>query len=228
MDNKPTFQPTPQLVLGLIVIFLGILFTLDNLNIVEAGVYLRYWPALLLAYGIYRLIEPGNPPHLFPGIVFTVVGGFLFLNTLHLHWHFRTYWPILLVLFGLTIISHAFRRHSLIGTDSNSVLSAFAFLSGVERSCRTQDFRGGELTAVMGGCEIDMRQSAMEQDEAVLNIFCLMGGIEVRVPDNWTVSSEILPVLGGCEDHTEPRGDGPRKHLIVRGTAIMGGIEVRN
>lgn len=228
MENRPNYRPTPQLALGLIIMFLGILFTLDNLNMVSAGIYLRYWPALLLAYGAYRLMEPGDPPHYFPGILFTVVGGVLLLNALHFHLAFRRYWPLLLVLFGLAIISHAFRRRYGISTDSGSTVSTFAFLSSVQRTCRSQNFRGGEFTAVMGGCEIDLRQAAMEVDEVVINTLAFWGGIEIRVPDHWTVSAEILPLMGGCDDHTETHGEGPHKHLVIKGLAVMGGVEVRN
>jgi hypothetical protein len=228
VENKPTIRPTPQLALGLIIIVLGILFTLDNLNLLIVSQYLRYWPALLLAYGAYRLLEPGDPPHFFPGIVFTIVGGVLLLNALHYRFSIRPLWPLFLVLLGLAIISHSMRRSRGISNDSSSVISAFAFLSGVQRTCRSQNFRGGELTAIMGGCEIDLRQAAMQADEVVINTFSFWGGIEIRVPDDWSVSTEILPLMGGCEDHTETHGGGPHKHLVVKGMAIMGGVEVRN
>jgi predicted membrane protein len=228
VENKPTLRPTPQLALGLIIIVLGILFTLDNLNLMSVSQYLRYWPALLLAYGAYRLLEPGDPPHFFPGIVFTIVGGVLLLNALHYHFLIRPLWPLFLVLLGLAIISHSMRRNRGISADSSSVISAFALLSGVQRTCRSQNFRGGEVTAIMGGCEIDLRQAAMQADEVVINTFSFWGGIEIRVPDDWNVSTEILPLMGGCEDHTETHGDGPHKHLAVKGMAIMGGVEVRN
>jgi predicted membrane protein len=80
----------------------------------------------------------------------------------------------------------------------------------------------------MGGCEIDLRQAAMQADEVVINTFSFWGGIEIRVPEDWNVSTEILPLMGGCEDHTETHGDRPHKHLVVKGMAIMGGVEVRN
>jgi hypothetical protein len=228
VDNRMTTRPTPQLALGLIVILLGVLFTLDNLNLLDVGEYLRYWPALLLALGIYRLAEPGDPPNFFPGIVFTVIGAILFLNALHFHLAIRQYWPLFLVLLGVAIISHAYRRSLARDADSNSLISAFAFLSGVQRTCRAQNFRGGELTAIMGGCEIDLRQAGMQGDEAVINTFSFWGGIEIRVPEHWTVTTEILPIMGGCDDHAETHGDGPRKHLIIKGLAVMGGVEVRN
>ena len=47
-------------------------------------------------------------------------------------------------------------------------------------------FRGADLIAVMGGCEIDLRQAAIN-GEAVIDVFCMWGGIEIRVPEDWTV-----------------------------------------
>ncbi len=228
MDNRPSYRPTPQLVLGLVIICLGILLTLDNLNIVRAGEFLRYWPALLLAYGAYRLMEPGDPPRFFAGILFTVIGGVLLLNALRFQFAFHLFWPLLIVLLGLAIVSHAFQRGHGISTDNASTVTAVAIMSGVQRTCRAQSFRGGEFTAIMGGCEIDLRQAAIEADEAVINIFAFWGGIEFKVPDNWAVSAEILPLLGGCDDRTQAHGEGPHKRLVIKGLAIMGGVEVRN
>jgi len=228
VENKTTIRPTPQLAFGLIVIVLGLLFTLDNLNLIDAGAYLQYWPALVLLLGFYRLASPGDPPNYLPGVVFTLFGAIFLLNSLYFHLLPRNYWPLLLVLLGFTIISHAYRRTGPAGANDGSLLSAFAFLSGVQKTCRTRDFRNGNLTAIMGGCEIDMRQASMQADEAVINVFCFWGGIEVRVPDTWTVNAAILPIMGGCDDHTEYHAEGPRKHLIIKGLAIMGGVEVRN
>ena len=228
MENKTNIRPTPQLAFGVIVVLLGILFTLDNLNILHAGEYLRYWPVLLLALGAYRLAEPGEPPNYVPGIIFVAVGMVFLANSLHFHLPVRRYWPLLLVLLGMAIISHAFRRTTAAGADDSSVMSAFAFLSGVQRSCRSQNFRAADFTAILGGCEIDMRQADIGAESAIINVFSFWGGIEIRVPDHWMVSAEILPIMGGCDDHAATHGEGPRKRLIVKGLVIMGGIEVRN
>ncbi len=228
MDSKPTIRPTPQLAVGLIIIMLGVIFTLDNLNLLDAVSYLRYWPALLLAYGAYRLMEPGEPPHFLPGIFFTAVGGILLLNALQLHLSLHRFWPLLLVLLGLAVLSHGFGRQYGRSTDGSDVITAFALLGGIQRTCKSRNFRGGEFTAIMGGCEIDLRQAEMESEQAVINTFSFWGGIEIRVPDQWSVSPEVLPLMGGCNDRTQEHGEAPTKHLIIKGLAVMGGVEVRN
>ena len=62
---------------------------------------------------------------------------------------------------------------------------------------------------------------------AVLNVFALMGGISIKVPTDWTVELEGTPILGGFEEKTMQPKDA-NKRLVVRGTAVMGGVDIRN
>jgi predicted membrane protein len=112
--------------------------------------------------------------------------------------------------------------------SSNSMVSATAILGGVERRNNSQDFRGGSATAIMGGCEIDLRAASITSpNEAILEVFALWGGIEVKVPPDWTVISQVDPILGGYEDKSQPPRE-ETKRFIIRGPVIMGGIEVKN
>jgi predicted membrane protein len=90
----------------------------------------------------------------------------------------------------------------------------------------TPNFRGGEITAVMGGCALDLRNSSI-QDEAVVTVFAFWGGVTLKVPPDWTVVLNGTPIMGGFEEKTIAPPDNS-KRLIIRGYAIMGGVEVRN
>jgi predicted membrane protein len=79
----------------------------------------------------------------------------------------------------------------------------------------------------MGGCEIDLRQAAID-GEAVIEVFALWGGIEIKVPEDWTIGSRVVPILGGFEDKTRPQRGAAAHRLLIRGFAIMGGIEIKN
>ena len=59
-------------------------------------------------------------------------------------------------------------------------------------------------------------------------MFALMGGIELSVPGDWSVRNEGLAVLGGIEDSRKETSGNPNKLLVLRGQAIMGGIEIKN
>jgi hypothetical protein len=111
-------------------------------------------------------------------------------------------------------------------------LNAFAVMGGGERIVRDSDFQGGEVTAILGGFEIDLRQAVIARDAAEMEIFTLWGGVDLKVPEDWNVVVEAVPILGGFSNSTRsgsatPSG-GPRKTLVVRGTVIMGGVEIKN
>jgi len=55
----------------------------------------------------------------------------------------------------------------------------------------------------------------------------MWGGIEIKVPEDWVVVNFGTAILGGFENKTRPL-PGASKRLVVTGTAIMGGVEVKN
>jgi hypothetical protein len=132
------------------------------------------------------------------------------------------------------LIWRSFERHTtpradmIPSTDPGATMSGIAFMSGFKRTSNSQDFRGGELTAIMGGCEIDLRQATIKDGDAVIDVFAFWGGIEMKVPLDWSVVVEATPLLGGFDDKTMPPQGGSAKRLIVKGYAIMGGVEISN
>lgn len=239
METKSGFRITPQIVLGFIIVAVGAIFTLDNLDILYARDYLRYWPALLIVYGAVKAFEPEGRGGKFWGVVLMFVGAALLVDRLDI-FYFRLwdFWPLLLVALGGMMIWKTSSRNragntSILGgqhsADTSSVVNASAFLGGSRRNVQTQDFRGGELTAVMGGCDIDLRASSIANSPATIDVFAFWGGIEIKVPQNWSVSFEGTPILGGYDDNkTFRQGADATQRLIIRGTIVMGGVEVRN
>ncbi|MER3522502.1 MAG: hypothetical protein C4326_00160 [Ignavibacteria bacterium] len=238
MESKSPLRIRPQVVLGLIIVVIGVLLTLDNLEILYARDYLRYWPALLMVYGIVKILSPETHASRFLGVVLAFIGAALLVDRLDM-FSFRLwdFWPLLLVALGVLLL---FRSGALrtkvpsqrptvpIETDNSSVVNAAAFFGGTVRNMHSKDFRGGELTAVMGGCEIDLHNAAIVHSPAVLDVFTLWGGIEIKVPPSWTVIFEGTPVMGGFADKTIKQSADENQKLIIRGTIIMGGVEVRH
>ncbi len=97
----------------------------------------------------------------------------------------------------------------------------------MSRGNNSRAFRGADLLAIMGGLQIDLRRAAIH-GEAVMDVFVMWGGIEIRVPEDWTVSSRIVPLMAGVEDKTRPPQGASTHHLILRGFALMGGVEIKN
>jgi predicted membrane protein len=226
---------TSRLIFGLVVIALGVLFTLDNLGVLEAGEILRWWPALLLAYGVTRLTGLYGRRNTVPGIVFTLAGALLLLHEFGLiHVNPWDFWPVVLVVLGASMVAGATRRARDAATPpgsgvaSDSTLSTFAMWSGIERKVVSLDFRGGDVTAIMGGVEIDLRQAKMPGGRAVIDVTVMWGGVELYVPGDWTVTVEALPLMAGIEDATRAPAGEIRGNLVLKGVVLMGGVEIKN
>jgi DUF4097 and DUF4098 domain-containing protein YvlB len=102
-------------------------------------------------------------------------------------------------------------------------------MGGLKRSLRLPDFRGGYITAVMGGVELDLRKSAIGGTSVTLDVVAVWGGIDVKVPADWAVEGRVVPLMGGFEDKTKTlvvSDKAPR--LVVRGYAVMGAVIVGN
>jgi predicted membrane protein len=254
MTDQASGRATGRLVAGGLLISVGLLFTLDNFGIVRAGDLFQYWPLLLVGAGLTKILQSRQGEHRAAGFVLLAVGVIFLLRTFDVVWfRVRDLWPLLFLVVGGLLIWRSARRRipgensaerALAGAreglaasrpsregpvDAGSVLNEFAFMGGGERVVRSQDFRGGEVTAILGGFEIDLRGAAIAGDSATIEVFAFWGGIELRVPEDWNVAVHGTPILGAVVNSAKAGiGTVPTKTLVVRGSAIMGGVEVKN
>jgi predicted membrane protein len=225
----PGVRFTPQLFIGLIVIVVGGLLTLDNLRVLDAERYFRFWPAGVVALGLIKIWHAREGlSGSFGGFIFLLIGTWLLLEqTAVIQLSFWDMWPTVLVLFGVYLVWQGLSRPAPRASgDATAFVSAAAVLGGVSRGNNSSAFRGGDLTAVLGGCELDLRHASID-GEAVLDVFALWGGIEIRVPEDWTVVSRVMPILGGVDDKTRPPQGATRHRLVLRGFVVMAGVEVK-
>lgn len=223
-----------HVVMGLVVVAFGVLLLLRQLGVLPASVNVGdLWPLVLVGFGLghvgWRRGLVGNLLWLTVG----VAGVLLLLDNLDvLHVGLAQYWPVLVVLGGLAIMLKRPRHRvdRVRETASEDFLRRSVTLGGAQIRVDSRQFRGGELSSVMGGIELDLLQADIAGDEAILDFHVVMGGVEVRVPEAWRVVNEVEPTLGAIEDRTARRavGDEPGRRLVLRGKVVMGEISVRN
>ena len=214
---------------GLLVITLGIVFLLDNLDLVESGRILRFWPVILIVAGVKYLWEARDRGKAFVGAVLAGAGGLLLLlESLYIiDFDVWDLWPLILVAIGFRMLAFPRSDPAVADDATDAVENCSAFLGSVERRNRSADFRGGSVSAFLGGVNLDLTGADMAGDHAVLRVSAMMGGIEIRIPEAWTTEVRCTPMLGGVEDKT--RGPaGATKRLVLEGAVLMGGIEIRN
>ena len=196
MGDERMRRSAPRLILGVLIIGLGILFTLDKLGYVDAGSLWEYWPVVLIAVGLGKVLQPRTCHGRGFGVVLVVVGAWILLFNLDvIHEDVWDYWPILLVILGISMVFRAVggpgggwrgRRTGFPpvdggesatpggaapaagqgsaatpADDTSATVDCFALLGASRRRSVSQDFRGGSLTALMGGCELDLRQASI-------------------------------------------------------------------
>jgi LiaF transmembrane domain len=228
-SSAPRIRLTSQLFAGLLIAALGVLFTLDNLNILRARDVLRYWPAILIVIGVSQLAQARTIGTMIGGSIWIVFGAVLLGERLHLITAGLRFWPLLLVAVGAWIVVRSMTAVGPSGvTDSSARLSALAVLGGVDRRVTAEGFQGADITAFMGGGKLDLREAKIAGPEAVVDILAVMGGFEIVAPETWHVIVDVVPLMGGYEDKTRHPADPSAPRLRLRGFVMMGGLEVRN
>lgn len=116
-------------------------------------------------------------------------------------------------------------RH-LDGDDFVDVTSVFG---GVKKIVVSKNFRGADITCFMGGAEINLSQADI-QGTARIDATNIFGGTKLIVPPTWEVKAEASAIFGGVDDKREihTMKPDPTKVLILDGTCIFGGIEIRS
>lgn len=112
-ENSGNSGIAAKLTWGVILIGLGLLFTAYNLDWIDVRlrVLWEYWPLILVAVGLAKMIDPKERES---GGWLILFGLYLLVNTLHL-WglHWGNSWSLILIAVGLMIIFQAWhqRRH---------------------------------------------------------------------------------------------------------------------
>src|SRR5579872_1184564 len=234
----------PQgVIFAILIIGLGVLLFLDNIGLFRFHDIWRFWPVAPIAIGVAKLLDTKGIAGQIWAAMWILVGAAFLLDNLGI-WQLRwgAIWPLALVAFGIGTLVNSLEHQrasggpvigSSQGSTSDKTLREWATFGGIKRRVDTNDFQGGEMVAVFGGIEIDLRraQIAPGNKEVVIDANATFGGIELRVPENWTVIMRGIGVFGGYEDKTIPpresdRATAPR--LVIKGYAVFGGVSVQN
>ena len=112
--------------------------------------------------------------------------------------------------------------------DAGERLNCVVIFGGDKRTLISKNFKGGEITCVFGGAEINLMQADFI-GTVQIEFNQVFGGTKLLIPSNWKVKSELSSILGGFEDkrpNTYP--DEEEKILILKGENIFGGVEIKS
>ncbi|HJM04331.1 MAG TPA: DUF5668 domain-containing protein [Candidatus Saccharimonadaceae bacterium] len=220
-------QIIARILTGTLIVIFGLGALLDALQVLPFWANIgNWWPIGLVLVGVIIVIN--NLSQFIWATIFIGAGVLLQLERLGLVEvnFFALFWPIIIIGIGLSILFQKTMRPKNIKVQDLDDLTAI--FGGSETVNSSKNYLGGKATAIFGGVTLDLRDAVIKK-EATLNVFALCGGVELKVPREWKIKTEVFPILGGVESKSSStafKDDAPL--LIVTGTAALGGIEIRS
>lgn len=103
-----------------------------------------------------------------------------------------------------------------------------ALFSGVEQTGSFILPKEYQISAIMGGCLIDLTKARLESPDSTIHITAIMGGVQIFVPPGVRIELHSKPIMGGISKNVHDDdlpADAPVIRIIAK--AIMGGIEIK-
>jgi predicted membrane protein len=236
---------------GIFLLLIGILLLLKTANLVLFPFWFFSWPMIFLAIGVYLGIKRGF--RIGPWLVFLLIGALSLADVINPSLNMDKYnWPIVFIVIGLVFLmrpkkkhwqkwkhgEHQWHHRNAEETDpmynegiadDRDFIDVTAVFGGVKKNVLTKTFRGGDIVSFMGGSEIDLTQADFT-GRVRIDVTNIFGGTKLLIPSSWDVQNDITAIFGGVDDKRQISGVNldPGKILILDGTCMFGGIEIRS
>ena len=90
-----------RLVTTFVFLTIGLVFLLGNMGLLNVDVAVRFWPVLLIAAGVFKLVEYHDNYRGGSGVFFILVGTLFLMGNFHiLRMAARDIWPVILIGIG--------------------------------------------------------------------------------------------------------------------------------
>ncbi|MCF8364969.1 MAG: cell wall-active antibiotics response protein [Bacteroidales bacterium] len=231
------------LIFAVIIIAAGALLLLRSVGILpwEVSRVLLSWQMLLIVIGVFNIF---SSQHKVSGYILLGIGGFFMLDKFY-YWDisfWQVFWPMVLIGVGVAVLvnyqknqrfgyhfNHDGMRDK--GSDNDDYIDEVTIFSGTEKTITSQNFRGGKITSIFGGSEINLSQANLSPERNSIEVVSIFGGSTLIVPPDWDVKVNVTAVFGGFSDKRYKRTGVEKdynKFLNVQGVVIFGGGEIKS
>ncbi|MBB5397545.1 LiaF domain-containing protein [Mucilaginibacter sp. AK015] len=113
--------------------------------------------------------------------------------------------------------------------SEDDFLNATAIFGGVNKTILSKNFRGGDITNVFGGTELDFTQADIH-GRVIIDITQMFGGTKIIVPANWHIVPDLAAVFAGVDDKRikQAKTSTTDKVLVLKGVSVFAGIDIRS
>lgn len=234
-ENKNSVDK--RVLLGGILIILGGIFLLNTMNVLNfrfAHVVFS-WPFIMLVIGLFVLV---NTEKKFLGGILSGLGALFLIPRIfpQVDYDGSIIIPLFFIILGVYIIlkkrkvdtSEGFTTEtSKLNRDKIDDVSIFG---GGTKIISSNNFQGGNITAIFGGSEINLINCQLAEGDNVLDVLCVFGGTTIILPKEWDVVINVTSILGGFSNKAIRNPSvviDQSRTLHIKGLAMFGGGEVK-
>jgi predicted membrane protein len=254
IEPRRRFKKGSNILPGLFILGIGALLLMKQMGFFFPYWFFT-WPMFLIALGVFVGLRHGFRGG--GWMILILIGGVFLIDDFNPAFNLKHFlWPMIIIGVGLIVLfkprgrwrDGRFRgrfqrwehRHGPVPADQMSpdqpeqyskedYIDVTSVFGGVKKIVVSKNFKGGDITNFMGGTEINLTQADFNGTVTIdtSNIF---GGTKLIVPSSWDVKSDITAIFGGMEDKRDLHTikPDPNKLLILDGTCMFGGIEIRS
>jgi len=241
--------------IGLILIGGGLIYLFSNIGLIDNSIVeiVVSFPMLFLLLSLYWICRK----HFFWGTIIAISSLFFLLPKISKFYPDLIIFPcenltiqnaifqILFILLGIAIISKVLEKRKKEDPnkeyeiferlkDSNFIQRLFSGKNVIFGSSKnivlSPIFKGTDINIMFGGAILDLRKTDIEEGETIIEANVMFGGLEIYVPSSWEIIINTTSILGATEDKRFYIDEKPHsnKRLIIKGSCIFGGMEIKN
>jgi hypothetical protein len=110
------------------------------------------------------------------------------------------------------------------GDDAETVVNIFA---GSGRKGPWHVPRAVRVINVFGGADLDFTDARFTSETTYITVFCLFGGVDVRVREGMRTLSKAVAIFGGVDNRAPSTTDPNAPLLVIEGLVLFGGVDIR-
>ncbi|AFH48155.1 Hypothetical protein IALB_0443 [Ignavibacterium album JCM 16511] len=219
--------------LGGAFIVLGFLFFLNSLDILDFSIsrIIFSWPFFFLIIGVFITLNTNKK--LLGGILSGLGAIFLIPKIFpSVDYNGTIVLAIIFIALGLYIILNRREKEKIaFDQERKDYIDDVAIFGGGNKVITSDNFKGGNITAVFGGSEINLKGCKLAEGTNVIDVLCVFGGTTLIVPQDWNIVLNITPIFGGFSNKLikDPNAVADQdKTLIIKGLVVFGGGEIKS
>lgn len=234
-ENKNSVDK--RVLLGGILIILGGIFLLNTMNVLHFRIahVIFSWSFIMMVIGLFVLV---NTEKKFLGGILTGIGALFLIPKIfpEVDYDGGIIFPIFFIILGIYIILKKRKVDASpeISSDTSKInrdkIDDVSIFGGGTKIISSNNFQGGNITAIFGGSEINLINCQLAEGENVLDVLCVFGGTTIILPKEWDVVINVTSILGGFSNKAIRNPSvviDQSRTLHIKGLAMFGGGEVK-